>query len=248
MVQLSGNNAPPPTNAGSSSPNSCAEIAELLSRLQFDPPQLQELFVALTNIATSVTKAPDNETYDVINADDVSRNVSSKGTGDENTDATSRLPTTAAPSTVAAEDVVASPSAASDGESVTASTASDTDSVPGAPIVSAAPPADVSVGTTVVAAPPVVVAPAAPVSIAAPAATSTTRVFNGVSYQYPATGGSGPFYLVTRGRDIGVFVGWENTSPLITRVSASVSFRIPSAEEGRVRMENSIAAGFARRL
>ncbi|KIJ89456.1 hypothetical protein K443DRAFT_16103, partial [Laccaria amethystina LaAM-08-1] len=104
MVQLSGNDAPPPTNAaGSSSPNSCAEIAELLSRLQFTPTQLQDLFNALADIATGLNKhthpTSDNEAYDLINADDVPQDVSSEGTGNEATEATSHSPTTAAPST-----------------------------------------------------------------------------------------------------------------------------------------------------
>lgn len=184
------------------------EIAELLSRLQFTPTQLQDLFDALADIATGLNKhthpTSDNEAYDLINADDVPQDVSSEGTGDEATEATSHSPTTAAPSTVAAESVIASPFAASKGES-------DTTSVPEAPVVSVAPTVDAPVGTTVMAASPAVAASpatAAPVSIAAPAAASTTRVFNGVSYQYPANGSPGPFYLVTRGRDIGVFVGW----------------------------------------
>jgi hypothetical protein len=178
------------------------EIAELLSRLQFTPTQLQDLFNALADIATGLNKhthpTSDNEAYDLINADDVPQDVSSEGTGNEATEATSHSPTTAAPSTVAAESVIASPFAASKGES-------DTASVPEAPVVSVAPTVDAPVGTTVMAASP---ATAVPVSIAAPAAASTTRVFNGVSYQYPANGSSGPFYLVTRGRDVGVFVGW----------------------------------------
>ena len=228
------------------------EIAELLSRLHFNPSQLQELFAALTDIATNVnnpTSQALDDTFDVINDEDVPQDVSSKGSSDA----------TAAPSASAAEPTIESSLAPSNGDRDTAADAPS--------IVTTTPTA---VTTTPSAVSPtgaaVVVAPAAPVPIAAPAATSTTRLFNGVSYQYPAEGASGPFYLVTRGRDIGVFVGWfvfffidsfcvvdlhfirENTSPLVTRVSASVSFRVPSAEEGRLRMESSIAAGFARRV
>ena len=122
----------------------------------------------------------------MINADDVPQDVSTES-GDEDEDVANRVSTTATPTTVAPSSV------ASDGDSVVVS------------VVTTAPPAVAPAGTTVVAASPVVVAP---VSTAAPAVASTTRMFNGVSYQYPADGASGPFYLVTCGRDIGVFVGW----------------------------------------
>jgi hypothetical protein len=159
---------------------SLLEIAELLACLQLNSSQLQELSVALTDIVTRVKKptqqTPD-ETFNLINADDVP------------------LLTTAAPTAIAAEP--AEPTVVS---SLSSSTG-DRDEVPDAPsIVTTTPSAVTPAGAAVVA---------APVPVAAPAAASTTRVFNGVSYQYPVDSASGPFYLVTRGRDIGVFVGWS---------------------------------------
>ncbi|EDR00030.1 uncharacterized protein LACBIDRAFT_334513 [Laccaria bicolor S238N-H82] len=222
MAQLSGNDAPPAPTDGSSSPNSCTEIAELLSRLQLNNSQLQQLFTALTNIATTSVNEPTQQTpdktFDLINADDVPQNVSSEGSSGKDTNAASCSPTTAAPPAIAADPTIVSPLASSNGDHDAAPDAAST--VTTAPLT--------PMGAAVVA------APVAPALTAAPAAASTTRVFNGVTYQYPAHGTSGPFYLVTRGRDIGVFVGLENTSPLITRVSASVSFRVSSAEEGRL--------------
>ena len=165
------------------------EIAELLSRLQFTNSQLQELFVALTDIATTKpTRQSPDETFDVINADDVSQDVSSEGSSDKDTHGTSCSPTTTAPSAIAAE-----PDAPS--------TVTTVPVTPTGAAVVAAPDAP----STVITGPPT---PASAAVVAAPAAAATTRVFNGVSYQYPANGASGPFYLVTRGRDIGVFVGW----------------------------------------
>ena len=165
------------------------EIAELLSHLQFTNSQLQELFVALTDIATTKpTRQSPDETFDVINTDDVSQDVSSEGSSDKDTHGTSCSPTTTAPSAIAAE-----PDAPS--------TVTTVPVTPTGTAVVAAPDAP----STVITGPP---SPASAAVIAAPAATATTRVFNGVSYQYPANSASSPFYLVTRSCDIGVFVGW----------------------------------------
>ncbi|EDR12979.1 uncharacterized protein LACBIDRAFT_312074 [Laccaria bicolor S238N-H82] len=220
-INLSRNDAPhSPTNAGSSSPNGVTEISDILSRLQLNTSQLQELFNALTDIVTkSAQPSLDNDTYNLINADDVPQNVSTEDSGDENADTAGRVLITATLSTVAVKPVVGPSPVASNRDSVAVS------------VVATAPPAVAPAGTTAVTASPVIVVPVAPVSIAAPAVASTTRMFNGVSYQYPPDDASGPFYLVTRGHNIGVFVGWENTSPLVTCVLASVSFHIPSAED-----------------
>ncbi|EDR09210.1 uncharacterized protein LACBIDRAFT_326621 [Laccaria bicolor S238N-H82] len=179
MAQLSANDVPPsPTNAGTSSPNSCAEIAELLSRLQLNSSQLQELFVALTDIATGLNKPTaqaTDDTLNVINAEDVPQDVSSS---DEDTKPASGLPTTTAPSAIAAEPTI---------ESSLAPSNRVCDTVPDGPsIVTTSPSAVTPTGAAIV------VAPAAPVPIAAPTTTSTTRLFNGISYQYPAEDASGP--------------------------------------------------------
>ncbi|KIJ90849.1 hypothetical protein K443DRAFT_14906 [Laccaria amethystina LaAM-08-1] len=64
-------------------------------------------------------------------------------------------------------------------------------------------------------------------------------------YHVPAANAEGPFYVVTQGRDIGVFNGWENTSPLVTGVSHAVFSRVASMTEGHARMNMAITSTFA---
>ncbi|EDQ98986.1 uncharacterized protein LACBIDRAFT_335491 [Laccaria bicolor S238N-H82] len=61
-------------------------------------------------------------------------------------------------------------------------------------------------------------------------------------YHVPAANAEGPFYVVTCGRNVGVFNGWENTSPLVTGVSHAVFSRVASMAEGHARMNAAITS------
>lgn len=84
-------------------------------------------------------------------------------------------------------------------------------------------------------------------------------------YQVPASTEVGPFYVVTRGLQVGIFAGWcgflmfnlsnhsqlrsrGNTSPLVTGVSNAVFSRVASVHEGHNRMRQAIASGFVKQL
>ncbi|KAJ8489106.1 hypothetical protein ONZ45_g13698 [Pleurotus djamor] len=73
--------------------------------------------------------------------------------------------------------------------------------------------------------------------------TATTE-----SYHVPDADETGTIYVITRGRDIGVFIGWDTVSPLVTGVSRAVYFTVDSLEEGHRRMARAIAAGTAVRV
>ncbi|EDQ99033.1 uncharacterized protein LACBIDRAFT_317738 [Laccaria bicolor S238N-H82] len=64
-------------------------------------------------------------------------------------------------------------------------------------------------------------------------------------YHVPGPNDYPPFYVVTRGRNIGVFSGWENVSPLVTGVSHAVYSRVSSIAEGHARMAMARASSFA---
>ncbi|KIJ91086.1 hypothetical protein K443DRAFT_135564 [Laccaria amethystina LaAM-08-1] len=78
------------------------------------------------------------------------------------------------------------------------------------------------------------------------APTSTTAPV--VNYHLPAAGATGPYYCITRGRDIGVYAGWEHVSPLVIGVSRAVFGRVDSIQEGRNRMDTAESAGLTARL
>lgn len=88
---------------------------------------------------------------------------------------------------------------------------------------------------------------------------------SGSPYQVPASTEVGPFYVVTRGLQVGIFAGWcgflmfnlsnhsqlrsrGNTSPLVTGVSNAVFSRVASVHEGHNRMRQAIASGFVKQL
>ncbi|EDR10032.1 uncharacterized protein LACBIDRAFT_317933 [Laccaria bicolor S238N-H82] len=71
---------------------------------------------------------------------------------------------------------------------------------------------------------------------------------NGGLYHIPASTEAGPFYMVTRGLEIGIFAGWGNTSQLVTGISNAVFSRVPSVHEGHIRMQQAIASGFVKQL
>ncbi|EDR06989.1 uncharacterized protein LACBIDRAFT_299466 [Laccaria bicolor S238N-H82] len=64
-------------------------------------------------------------------------------------------------------------------------------------------------------------------------------------YHVPGLNESGPFYMASRGRNIGIFSGWEILSPFVTGVSHSAYSKVSSIQEGHTRMAAAINAGFA---
>ena len=82
-------------------------------------------------------------------------------------------------------------------------------------------------------------------------------------YHVPAANADGPFYVVARGHNLGIFSGWlvffpsspnftyahvsirETVSPLVTGVSHAVYSRVASVTEGHARMRAANLAMFA---
>ncbi|KIK31691.1 hypothetical protein CY34DRAFT_19664, partial [Suillus luteus UH-Slu-Lm8-n1] len=58
----------------------------------------------------------------------------------------------------------------------------------------------------------------------------------------------GPFYLVTRGRRVGVFETWQRTSPYVIGVSCASFTRCRSLDDGLIRMLDAIDLGVAQWL
>ncbi|KIJ92407.1 hypothetical protein K443DRAFT_13626 [Laccaria amethystina LaAM-08-1] len=64
-------------------------------------------------------------------------------------------------------------------------------------------------------------------------------------YHVPGPNESGPYYMASRGRNIGIFSGWEILSPFVTGVSHSAYSKVSSIQEGHTRVAAAINAGFA---
>ncbi|KAK0219928.1 hypothetical protein IW262DRAFT_1297080 [Armillaria fumosa] len=59
-------------------------------------------------------------------------------------------------------------------------------------------------------------------------------------YHVPLEGEDGPFYIVTHGTDVGVFSGWENTSPLVDSILGCSYHAVATCEEGIERVESTL--------
>ncbi|KAG1857805.1 hypothetical protein F4604DRAFT_1931310 [Suillus subluteus] len=64
-----------------------------------------------------------------------------------------------------------------------------------------------------------------------------------VNYNVPAADATGPFYWVTRGRRIGVFSTWQQTSSHVIGVSRASFSKVRSVAEGIQLMEEAIGRG-----
>ncbi|PBK59418.1 hypothetical protein ARMSODRAFT_1022746 [Armillaria solidipes] len=67
----------------------------------------------------------------------------------------------------------------------------------------------------------------------------------GYDYHVPTPLQRGPYYLVARGLDVGVYAGWEPTAALVIGVSGSIYCKVPSVQVGCVRLNVAIAGGGA---
>ncbi|OJA21225.1 hypothetical protein AZE42_10035 [Rhizopogon vesiculosus] len=76
----------------------------------------------------------------------------------------------------------------------------------------------------------------------------TQQHYCGFSFDVPHTGVLGPFYLVTRGRRVGIFQTWQRTSPHVIGVSCSTYSRVKSRQDGLNRMLDAIDLGEAQWL
>ncbi|KAG1786546.1 uncharacterized protein HD556DRAFT_1449635 [Suillus plorans] len=79
-------------------------------------------------------------------------------------------------------------------------------------------------------------------AIPSPAASVITQIVN-VTYNVPAADATGPFYWVTRGRCIGIFSTWQQTSSHVIGVSRASFSKVHSVAEGIQLMEEAITCG-----
>ncbi|KAF8449521.1 hypothetical protein L210DRAFT_3641114 [Boletus edulis BED1] len=71
---------------------------------------------------------------------------------------------------------------------------------------------------------------------------------SGFVYEVPEPHATGPFYLVTRGHRVGVFSGWQTTSPYVIGVSRASFSRVASAKAGLAQLISCINRDLARWL
>ncbi|KAF8434160.1 hypothetical protein L210DRAFT_864099 [Boletus edulis BED1] len=71
---------------------------------------------------------------------------------------------------------------------------------------------------------------------------------SGFVYEVPEPHTTGPFYLVTRGRRVGVFSGWYTTSPYVIGISRASFSRVASVKAGLAQLISCINRDLARWL
>ncbi|KAG2153816.1 hypothetical protein DEU56DRAFT_907295 [Suillus clintonianus] len=108
------------------------------------------------------------------------------------------------------------------------------------PPVSAPIPPTASAPLTPAPTPVPVPAPAVTVS---PATSGITQPQVNVTYDIPPNDAMGPFYWVTRGRRIGIFSTWQQTSSHVIGVSRASFSKVRSVAEGIQLMEAAIDRG-----
>ncbi|KAF8442228.1 hypothetical protein L210DRAFT_3644371 [Boletus edulis BED1] len=70
-----------------------------------------------------------------------------------------------------------------------------------------------------------------------------TMTHNGVEFYFPMPGVSGPYYLVTKGRAIGIIAQWHHASPLVSDISCVVFCKVKCLTRARKMMETAIDDG-----
>ncbi|KAG1787613.1 uncharacterized protein HD556DRAFT_1246636, partial [Suillus plorans] len=69
--------------------------------------------------------------------------------------------------------------------------------------------------------------------------------YNGFPFDVPHADANGPFYLITRGRRVGVFDTWPRTSPHVIGVKTSSYSRAWSLDDGILHIMDAIDLGEA---
>ncbi|KAF7420942.1 hypothetical protein PC9H_011461 [Pleurotus ostreatus] len=62
-------------------------------------------------------------------------------------------------------------------------------------------------------------------------------------YHLPQPGSPGPYYVITRGRQVGIFTNWTATAPLVIRVPGAVFESVRSLALAREMMEEALDDG-----
>ncbi|KAG1746425.1 hypothetical protein EDB19DRAFT_1631600, partial [Suillus lakei] len=74
---------------------------------------------------------------------------------------------------------------------------------------------------------------------------SLPQQYNGFTFDIPSADANGPFYLVNRGRHVGVFDTWPRTSPHVIGVKTSLYSRARSLDDGISCIMDAIDLGEA---
>ncbi|KAH7920968.1 hypothetical protein BV22DRAFT_1049976 [Leucogyrophana mollusca] len=70
-----------------------------------------------------------------------------------------------------------------------------------------------------------------------------TVSYKNFEYDIPAGAARSPFYLVTKGRRVGIFSQWQEASPYVIGVAGAVFSKTRSVEDGLVVMKTAIDGG-----
>ncbi|EIW79871.1 hypothetical protein CONPUDRAFT_155267 [Coniophora puteana RWD-64-598 SS2] len=85
--------------------------------------------------------------------------------------------------------------------------------------------------------------PASVVSLSSTVSGHHQITYQDVTFWVPDDGVDGPFYLVTRGRRVGIFSSWSRTSPYVTSVSRATFHRVKELEQGMQSVFDAVEDG-----
>ncbi|EDR07207.1 uncharacterized protein LACBIDRAFT_299143 [Laccaria bicolor S238N-H82] len=254
--------------AQASSSSAVNFIEEAFRSLNLTPAEAQNViraFVEVVNRTTSPTSTPASSSHSTNSADSTRVGVDSTRDEDVISDDEAPVDEGSVPALVPVLFTTCSYHGNCLATGSAGSTATSTTAVsptPSATIIASVPsvvsvPSVASGAPTLPATPGVVNAPtAAPVAVPLYAALPPNPPSNAIlppthlvmapcGYHIPAANADGPFYVVTCGRNLGIFSGWETVSPLVTGVSHAVYSRVSSVAEGHARINAANIASFA---
>ncbi|KAH7918388.1 hypothetical protein BV22DRAFT_1134625 [Leucogyrophana mollusca] len=225
-------------------------------------------FSTMTNLSFTPAALPAAEEQDGLNIQAIMALISTMSISRETADTLSAAISAAVPDSTVSP--APAPTASETPTSpATSSLPSPTTPVTPGPDISASPPAlapvaDVVVATITPAAVPVtpgsLPAALAPAAVAPAVATTSPAftlpvpaghdpvVYQGYTYYVPRDGSPTPFYLVTKGRHLGVFSSWPKANPQVIGVSRAAFTKVMTIARGVEMMEESISTGQAELL
>ncbi|PBK70784.1 hypothetical protein ARMSODRAFT_974046 [Armillaria solidipes] len=74
-----------------------------------------------------------------------------------------------------------------------------------------------------------------------PLPANAVVVLQGYDYHVPHPTRRGPFYMIVRGLDIGIFTGWEDAAALVIGVSGSIYCKVPNVHVGCACLDAALA-------
>ncbi|KAH7918409.1 hypothetical protein BV22DRAFT_1134608 [Leucogyrophana mollusca] len=232
-TSFSANATPPAPAANNGNVASVDVLAAALSGLTLDASSASTLIAAIVSATTNANTAPASASSDFYNTTDLT---------DSTPPTRPSSPTSSAP--LALTDIITTPATTPGAVNVTSP----------APIPAPAPPVAANATTIAQVAAANAAAFAAFLEAASgvqgvvtalpppppPAPQIWKQSYRAFVYEVPSPSALPPFYCISKGTRVGVFSGWQTTSPLVIGVSRSCHSRVSSRDAGIDKFHNTV--------